>query len=478
MPKPRTVVCYICGREFGTKSIGIHEPQCLKKWHVQNDQLPKKQRRRPPVKPVIVDLPKISASGSYNLEQFNEAAWQAAQSNLVPCENCGRTFNPDRLPVHQKGCKPGKVLKPLRKPDDNNNLPSTSRLQPSATVRSSLGGNLSASPTTPGRPRTAVLSSPTLLTREKTSNRLDVTVSPVPRDYRGASAGREKKKRPSTVTLSKRPSPNLPHVDSEPPPQKTARPAFPPRAKTMPLGQRRTVVCYICGREFGSKSISIHEPQCLEKFKIQNKQLPKHQRRPLPRKPDVIDSGSGHVTLEERNAAAYAAANANLVPCGNCGRTFNPDRVAIHERSCFKGAPKSAHQRPKTSTSISRTHGLNTLNTGPKVTSASTSYSESSRPNPPKKREPKFVFCHICGRQFTDASLGIHKPQCLKKWERENNSLPREQRRRRPVTPELRPGMTRYVCIFLTQHVQYFLCRLKLCLPVTISKERMRPSIR
>ena len=71
MPGPRTVVCYICGREFGTKSIGIHEPQCLKKWHVQNDELPKNQRRPPPVKPVVVELPKISAGGSYNLEQFN-----------------------------------------------------------------------------------------------------------------------------------------------------------------------------------------------------------------------------------------------------------------------------------------------------------------------------------------------------------------------------------------------------------------------
>ena len=454
MPGPRTVVCYICGREFGTKSIGIHEPQCLKKWHVQNDQLPKKQRRPPPVKPVVVELPKISAKGSYDLEQFNEAAWQAAQANLVPCENCGRTFNPDRLPVHQKSCKPGKPLKPLRKPDDNNNRPSTSGLQPSATVRNSY--HQSPAPNTPGRPRTATLTSPTLLYREKTNNRIDIGNSPVPSENREASGQRERKQRPNTVTLSKRPSPNLPHVDSESPPVKSARtPRLPPRAKTsMPLGQKRTVVCYICGREFGSKSISIHEPQCLEKWKIENKQLPKHQRRPIPRKPEVLSEGSGHLTLADRNEAAAAAAAANLVPCGNCGRTFNPDRIAIHERSCFKGAPKSAHQRPRTSTSIRKSHGLDTLNAGPTATGAGMPSSQSSYPktsDPPKKREAKFVFCHICGRQFTDASIGIHKPQCLKKWERENNSLPPEQRRKRPVTPELRPGMTRYVkkCFYI-----------------------------
>jgi hypothetical protein len=46
------VVCYICGREFGSTSFRIHLPQCEKKWHVQQDQLPKKQRRPLPPKPV------------------------------------------------------------------------------------------------------------------------------------------------------------------------------------------------------------------------------------------------------------------------------------------------------------------------------------------------------------------------------------------------------------------------------------------
>jgi hypothetical protein len=50
-------------------------------------------------------------------------------------------------------------------------------------------------------------------------------------------------------------------------------------------GGPRTVVCYICGREFGSKSIGIHEPQCLEKWKVENSKLPKGQRRPVPKKP-------------------------------------------------------------------------------------------------------------------------------------------------------------------------------------------------
>lgn len=30
--KPKSVTCYICGRDFGTTSIEIHIKSCIKKW--------------------------------------------------------------------------------------------------------------------------------------------------------------------------------------------------------------------------------------------------------------------------------------------------------------------------------------------------------------------------------------------------------------------------------------------------------------
>ena len=37
---------------------------------------------------------------------MNELAWENAKSQLIPCENCGRKFAPDRLDVHLRACKP------------------------------------------------------------------------------------------------------------------------------------------------------------------------------------------------------------------------------------------------------------------------------------------------------------------------------------------------------------------------------------
>ncbi|KFQ19405.1 Zinc finger protein 474, partial [Merops nubicus] len=91
-------------------------------------------------------------------------------------------------------------------------------------------------------------------------------------------------------------------------------------------------VCYICGREFGSQSIAIHEPQCLEKWHIENNQLPRHLRRAEPRKPDSLTGGP--CTLMAANERAYHSAQAQLLPCENCGRTFLPDRLSVHQKSC------------------------------------------------------------------------------------------------------------------------------------------------
>ncbi|PIO62670.1 hypothetical protein TELCIR_15759, partial [Teladorsagia circumcincta] len=86
-PKP-PVFCYICGRQYGSHSIVIHEPKCLEKWHIENKKLPKNQRRSEPKRPEVV----LDENGEVNVEATNEVRWDNAQNLLVQCENCGRRF--------------------------------------------------------------------------------------------------------------------------------------------------------------------------------------------------------------------------------------------------------------------------------------------------------------------------------------------------------------------------------------------------
>lgn len=162
--RPRTLICYVCNREFGTNSLALHERRCIEKFDRENGMLPSAQRRSLPERP----------PAPISIVEWNEFAWQTQKALLVPCA-CGRTFQPDRLEVHQRSCKSSKdVVSP--------------------------GPSNSANGTSQG-------------------------ASPV--------------------------------VKSRPP----------------------AMVCYICGKEFGSKSIVIHQPQCLKKWRAENEKLPPHLRK-------------------------------------------------------------------------------------------------------------------------------------------------------------------------------------------------------
>ena len=65
--------------------------------------------------------------------------------------------------------------------------------------------------------------------------------------------------------------------------------------------------------------------------------------------------------------------------------------------------------------------------------------------------------CYICGEGFGSASLAIHEPQCLKKWDARNAGT----FCRLPVLPDLRSMLVVIVqysavkyCIQLVQYIQ------------------------
>ena len=84
-----------------------------------------------------------------------------------------------------------------------------------------------------------------------------------------------------------------------------------------------------------------------QKFELQQQDLPKNLRKSADKIIAAYEQnqammnmqvgGSGKFDFDSLNDQAFDTYNKEaLVPCENCGRTFLPDRLIVHQRSCLK----------------------------------------------------------------------------------------------------------------------------------------------
>ena len=164
------------------------------------------------------------------------------------------------------------------------------------------------------------------------------------------------------------------------------------------------------GRQFGTSSLEIHLKACRVKYEREN-------GKPAPELPKDHPTNKPVTSREwsEFNAAAEEGWNDSLVPCPNCGRTFLPDRLEIHLRSC---------------------RGSSGARLPPSTPPPPVAAGRSPSPRGPASKLTLPV-CHICGRQFGTSSLEIHLKTCRVKYERENGKpapeLPKDIPTNKPV---------------------------------------------
>lgn len=88
----------------------------------------------------------------------------------------------------------------------------------------------------------------------------------------------------------------------------------------------------------GSSSLALHEKRCRDLWEAREARKPLELRRRLP-EPKPESRGND---VDEANAAARKLWNDTVLEmCDGCGRTFLPDRLIVHQRSCGGGATRT-----------------------------------------------------------------------------------------------------------------------------------------
>jgi hypothetical protein len=117
-------------------------------------------------------------------------------------------------------------------------------------------------------------------------------------------------------------------------------------------------ICYVCGRQYMLHSFDIHIKQCKELWLAREAQKDPRDRKKLPEDPleKLQASGGGRASntetgsprefalsrkaLDELNKMSNEAYNTEtLDTCKFCGRTFLPEKLLIHNRSCTADNP-------------------------------------------------------------------------------------------------------------------------------------------
>lgn len=174
------------------------------------------------------------------------------------------------------------------------------------------------------------------------------------------------------------------------------------------------LVCYLCGRGFGSTSLGIHLPNCQQKWKTERLKLPPQvvsfiSTMALPKAPDcefpskekAINNAHFLEMVKTFNTKAFQIyEEISRIECA-CGKRLDPIPFTTHIRSCSTVHERFAKIQPNSSSPENKEHHTHS----------------------------QLLSCHLCGKRFGASSLQIHLENCSKKWLRDSNELSPEAKK-------------------------------------------------
>jgi hypothetical protein len=160
-----------------------------------------------------------------------------------------------------------------------------------------------------------------------------------------------------------------------------------------PASKPRAYTCYLCGQQYGSKSLMIHVPQCQEKWLQKEEQKPKNERRKLPLCPSVLDDPlpTDPAGIDEFNSTMFSIYNGvSLCQCPHCGRSFNEEAFKTHQKMCTAETPGGPHAKRKPGQSSGFGAGPSRMATG----------GAAQSPGGGPLQKPRAYVCYLCGQQY------------------------------------------------------------------------------
>lgn len=376
MPKPKTVMCYICGREFSSHSISVHERQCAKRWEMakqkEKDEAKQQQKRKTSHEPrkrrVLPDLPTFNRQQSLSLDDIRDSSYTSISVNR-PSTVTDRDFEQGQRLLKERS-KSLATTTPLLRPET-----------------ATLSGNLSDSSSEHNTLERLEVQSHSS-TEQNTSDEDDIdkcseatyTISKETDDGTCTRPGRAKYPTSNFQNREGSPESLSGSSDSQENAESGKERPVSDDARFSFSSNPNMKVCYICGREYGSKSLKIHEPQCLKKWRLAN---PKRSRSPCGR----------------QNGLSKASSVSSLTSHDVSLQTPQKNTTLALSPVLKQSKPRSASCDNLFDSSLNK-----------------------RRPSTGSHQVSKMVLCYICGKQFTMHSLPIHEKQCLKKWEAQKKS--------------------------------------------------------
>eukprot|EP01031_Cornospumella_fuschlensis_P036411 gene36411-44170_t len=201
----------------------------------------------------------------------------------------------------------------------------------------------------------------------------------------------------------------------------------------MPIKAPKARACYICGRQTLLPGYDNHVLQCRALFEKREAQKPPKERRQCPPDPMSYMSSGKYGNEEEANAAAMKAWESTLSSCQNCGRSFLPDKLVLHQRSCTasnparrvnEGVRRATNQYGEDNGSFAPGSNDSNFNNSRSIGNAGLRGTMKSQMSlnagggpPPMNNFPEYVMlnkCANCGRNFNEVSYAKHVKICKK----------------------------------------------------------------